>query len=167
MRILGNEESIQASDFFNEAALVARQSRCQRSKCGAIIVDYSTYHSGLIIAKGFNSPALELESQRRCNWDKESLDRKVTDKTCCVHAEQRAIIDALKKGFNNFAQSRMFFSRLYENGQIKKSGEPYCTICSKLALDVGISEWVLWKPEGICVYDAEEYNQLSYAFKSQ
>jgi hypothetical protein len=49
-----------------------------------------------LIGKGFNSPPGLKESQRRYFCLKENFDRKITDKTCCIHAEQRAIIDALK-----------------------------------------------------------------------
>lgn len=37
--------------------------------------------------------------------------------------------------------SILFFIRLDENDNPKRSGEPYCTICSKSALDVGISKF--------------------------
>ena len=33
---------------------------------------------------------------KRCTCDKASYHRKVTDKTCCIHAEQRAIMNALR-----------------------------------------------------------------------
>lgn len=45
-----------------------------------------------------------------------------------------------------------------------KAGKPYCTICSKLALDVGIKEFALWHEEGITIYNTEEYNTLSYQY---
>jgi hypothetical protein len=38
---------------------------------------------------------LSQENQRRCSNDKDKYNKKVTDKTCCVHAEQRAIMNAL------------------------------------------------------------------------
>lgn len=49
-------------------------------------------------------------------------------------------------------------------GLILKAGKPYCTICSKMALDVGIAEFVLWHEEGITVYDTKEYNELSFQY---
>lgn len=42
------------------------------------------------------------------------------------------------------------------------AGKPYCTICSKMALDAGVSEWVLWHDKGITIYDANEYNEISF-----
>jgi len=83
------------------------------------------------------------KAQRRCFQDKLKLHSKVTDKTCCVHAEQRAIVDALKN-----------------NPEL--SGNPYCTICSKMALDVGIKEFILLHKECPIAYNTEEYNLLSY-----
>jgi len=38
---------------------------------------------------------------------KDSLDRKVTDKTCCMHAEQRAIFDALRRNPEKLDGSKM------------------------------------------------------------
>ena len=55
--------------------------------------------------------------------------------------------------------------RLDLDNQMQFAGKPYCTICSKLALDVGIKEFVLWHKDGIAVYDTHEYNELSFAFR--
>ena len=73
----------------------------------------------------------------------------------------RAIIDTLKKNSDKIVGSRLYFVRLDINNKPKKSKKPYCTICSKMALDVGIKEFVLWHERGICVYNTEEYNELS------
>ena len=98
---------------------------------------------------------------------KESYDKRVTDKTCCMHAEQRAIMDAMKRNPEELHGSRIYFIRLSEDGRIAKSGKPYCTICSKMSLDSGIKEFVLLHDDGICVYDTEEYNALSYQYKDE
>ena len=91
---------------------------------------------------------------------------KVTDKTCCIHAEQRAIMDALINNSDKLFGSRLYFIRLDEDDVPSKAGNPYCTICSKMVVDVGIQEFVLWHEKGICVYDSQEYNDLSYAYES-
>lgn len=145
--------------YMRKAAEVAEKASCSRSKCGSIIVK-----DGEIIGKGFNSPPGDLESQRRCNCDKEELNKKVTDKTCCVHAEQRAIMDALKKNPGKIKGSILYFARLDTEGNISFAGKPYCTICSKMALDVGIKNFVLWHENEIISYDTEEYNKLSYQY---
>jgi len=152
---IGFAEQICLDECIEEALL----STCQRSKCGAIIVS-----DNLIIGRGYNSPPGNLESQRRCHLKKASYDIKVTDKTCCVHAEQRAIMDALRSNPCELEGSRLYFIRLDENNNPSFAGEPYCTICSKMVLDVGIKEFVLLRKEGLCVYDTQEYNDISFNY---
>jgi hypothetical protein len=71
-------------------------------------------------------------------------------------------MDVLRNNPGKITGSRLYFIRLGEDGKKSPAGKPYCTICSKMALDSGISEFVLWHKEGICVYDTEEYNELSF-----
>lgn len=152
-------EEQDAMQWLEVAALMARDAMCLRSKCGSVIVK-----DGDIIGKGFNSPAHEKESQRRCYSLKDEYHKKVTDKTCCMHAEQRAIMDALRKNPEKLIGSRLYFIRLDKSGIASRAGKPYCTICSKMALDAGVAKFVLWHEKGICVYDTEEYNVLSYEY---
>lgn len=159
MRILVGEEAEMAMRSVREATRIAENATCGRSKCGAIIVN-----DGKIIGAGFNSPAGEAEEQRKCGNLKADYDLKVTDKTCCVHAEQRAIMNSLRSNPGKILGSRLYFVRLDGEGEISFSGKPYCTICSKMALDVGVKEFVLYREEGICVYNTEEYNDLSFGY---
>jgi deoxycytidylate deaminase len=159
MRYLNKQEERECKKFFDEMISVAKNSTCKNSKCGSIIVK-----NGEIIGRGFNGLPNGDENQRRCFCSKESYNKKVTDKTCCVHAEQRAIINALRKNPDKLTGSRLYFIRLDDNNNPIFAGEPYCTICSKMALDIGISEFVLWKEKGFCVYDTGEYNSLSFEF---
>lgn len=59
----------------------------------------------------------------------------------------------------------MYFSRLTSEGATEAT-EPYCTICSKMALDAGVRFMVLLEREGWMVYDTEEYNDASFRFGS-
>lgn len=162
MKLLTWQNHTQAEFFIQQAAEIAQKATCERSKCGCVIVK-----DGEIIGKGFNSPPQNLESQRRCHCDKEQYHRKVTDKTCCIHAEQRAILDALKFASDKLIGSDLYFIRLDQEGKPAKSGNPYCTICSKMALEVGIKTFHLWHSEGIVAYDTEEYNILSYQYQGE
>lgn len=149
--------------FLEACEQEAKLATCMRSKCGSVIVK-----NGEIIGRGSNTPPHDDEGQRRCQNKKTSYDVKVTDKTCCMHAEQRAIMDALTHHPEQLAGARLYFVRLDNQTQeMKQSGEPYCTICSKMALDVGIAEFVLWREKGFYVYDTKEYNDLSYNFISK
>ena len=160
MKYLSGWKEKKAIKYLDKAAQIASNSTCRRSCCGSVIVKNNE-----IIGIGFNSPPLDKEDQRRCSYLKSSYHEKVTDKTCCVHAEQRAIMDALRKNPEKIRGSRLYFIRLNDEGLPSRAGEPYCTICSKMALDVGISEFVLWHEKGVCVYTTAEYNSLSFLYK--
>lgn len=147
-------------DFISKAVEVAKNSTCLRSKCGSIIVK-----DNQIIGKGYNSPPNNLENQRKCKNDKGDYHKKVTDKTCCMHAEQRAILDALKNNPEKIKDSKLYFIRLDEKDNPSFAGSPYCTICSKMALDTGIKYFILLHKEGIREYETEEYNLMSYQFQ--
>ncbi len=162
MKYLSSDEEKKAFEYIHKAAQIALSSTCERHHCGSVIVQ-----NGEIIGRGFNSPPQNKEEQRRCSYSKESYHRKVTDKTCCVHAEQRAIMDALRKNPDKLAGSRLYFIRLDENGIPARAGRPFCTICSKMALDVGIDEFVLWHEQGVCAYGTDEYNLLSFQYTEQ
>ncbi len=169
MHILSGEEALVARAYLEQAAQLAQQATCTRSRCGSLIVAHDR-----VIGRGVNSPPREDASQRRCANNKASYHPKITDKTCCVHAEQRAIMDALRNGSatslasdvapQELIRSRLYFVRLDDQGKPPFAGQPYCTICSKMALDAGIAEFVLWHEEGITVYKTDEYNMLSYTF---
>lgn len=159
MSALIGKENQEAEAYMHEAMNVAKEATCQRSKCGAVIVQ-----GNIIIGKGYNSPPAEKENQRRCTYDKKNYHAKITDKTCCIHAEQRAIMDALTKNAHALKGATLYFARLDHDNTMLKAGNPYCTICSKCALDVGIQTFVLWHEEGIRAYDTEEYNHLSFNY---
>jgi len=114
-----------------------------------------------IIGEGYNSkPCNEIG---KCTKDEVSPLFK-SDRTCCVHAEQRAIMDALERNPDQLPGSTIYYLRLDNNNIPTFSGEPYCTICSKMALDVGISKFVLYLKQGWTDYDTKYYNDLSFNY---
>ena len=92
MIVLNGEEEKIALDILLKTADLAKDATCSMSKCASILVK-----DNQIIGAGYNSPPGNIESQRRCNYSKDSYHKKITDKTCCIHAEQRAIFDALDR----------------------------------------------------------------------
>lgn len=162
MLVLTGHKEIEARKWMGEALEEARKATCLRARCGSVVV-----LRGEVIGRGFNSPPGNLESQRRCNCEKSKYHVRVTDKTCCIHAEQRAISDALSRVtmYKLTSGSALYFMRADESGIETRAGNPYCTICSKAALDAGINRFVLLRPEGICSYDTEEYNELSFGYR--
>ena len=145
--------------YFEAAREVATHAMCHRAHCGAVIVK-----DGKVIGRGYNAPPLEDESQRMCDHEDFNLTKKVkSDKTCCVHAEWNAIVDALVHNADKMKGSTLYFMRVDEEGNVTDAGEPYCTVCSRLALQSGVKTFALWndKPQ---LFDTKIYNQKSYEF---
>lgn len=144
--------------FFKEAAKEAEKALCLRDKCGAVIV-----LENIIIGRGYNAPPNDDISQRKCGDDYGISPKPKSDRTCCMHAEWRAIIDAIRNR-GDISGSVLYFTRIDDGGNILKSGKPYCTVCSRLALDTRIKFFGLWHEEGVKFYETQEYNDLSYQF---
>lgn len=161
MHILCGYEAKQAAQWFEEARKVALQSMCLRAKCGTVIV--RIFGAEEIIASGYNAPPRGCEENARCLRKHEILPGFKSDRTCCIHAEQQAIMRAMSRE-DVLPYCRLYFVRLNDEGQIKPSGKPYCTICSKMALHSGIREFSLIHKEGIAVYNTKEYNDLSFQY---
>ncbi len=138
MEYLVGQQEKAAIQWMEKAAEVAKKALCLKAKCGTIIVKDNE-----IIGEGYNAPPLDKEENRMCNEKfNNSLSRH--DQTCCMHAEWRAIMDALKRNSEKTKGAKLYFTRVDDAGKIKKSGKPYCTVCSRLALDAGIEKFVLW-----------------------
>ena len=158
MKYLTGEKEQEAKRWMAEAAEVAKKAMCLRAKCGAVIVK-----DGAIIGSGYNAPPLDKEEHRRCNIEYGEGKPKY-DKTCCMHAEWRAIHEALKHHADKLPGSILYFTRVDESGEIVHSGKPLCTHCSRVVLDVGIKAFVLWHADGICEYPSDEFDKLSYEY---
>ncbi len=148
--------------WMERAAEAARKSLCLRSKCGAVIVK-----GGMVVGGGYNAPPKDNLARRTCLTEYELPQRFKYDRTCCVHAEWRAIMDTLKTNPEKIEGARLYFIRVDEGGAIRKAGKPYCTVCSRLALDVGLAEFTLWHEEGIRAYPTEEYHRLSAEYTEE
>jgi deoxycytidylate deaminase len=149
MEYLTGQQEKEAIGWMRSAAHVAEKALCLETKCGTVIVCDSE-----IIGEGYNAPPLDKKEGRICGNE--------PGPSSCVHAEWRAIMSALKSNPEKIQGSKLYFVRVDENGNIKKSGKPYCTVCSRLALDASIATFALWHEEGIIEYPNDEYNKLSY-----
>lgn len=144
--------------FFEEAVRLGNQAICKRGRGGAVLV-----LGGKIIGRGYNAPPKDSGQNRMCHTDYRTSKKPKSDRTCCVHAEWRAILEGIKnKG--NISGSSIYYAAVDEDGKMLYSKSPYCTVCSRLALDTGIKYFLLWHTDGIKQYDTEEYNRISYNF---
>ncbi len=157
-RLEDKKEILLVNQYFSRAREEAMKSLCLRSKCGAVIVK-----DNYVIGAGFNSPPGNKKLEK-CFKDL-LPDNFKSNRDCCVHAEERAIINAVERwDFSEVRDSTLYFTRINGDNSIIPVEKPYCTICSKFALDNKISKWVLFHEDGFYEYDAEEYNNLSFGF---
>lgn len=145
--------------YFELAAEVAQRATCKRAKCGSVIVA----EDGEVIGEGYNAPPLNDEAQRTCDgeWDLDSKPKY--DKTCCVHAEWNAILNACKNAPDKIQTATLYFMRIDEEGNFTEAGKPYCTVCSRLALQSGLRYFALWN-NGLDIYTTVDYNMQSYIY---
>ncbi len=148
--------------WFIEAEKIAVRGLCARAKCGAVIVK-----NGVMIGVGYNAPPQDDLLHAKCDGVYDRNKKPKYDLTCCVHAEWRAIIDALRHHQSALKGATLYYVRLGDNGHLRPSGKPFCTVCSRLALDVGIAQFGLFNHDGPMLYDAGEYNNLSYAYHKE
>ena len=144
--------------YFQLAGETAARATCNRAHCGAVIVS-----DGMIIGRGYNAPPQGDESQRMCDVELDKTIKQNNDKTCCVHAEWNAILDALQHYPDKVKGSTLYFMRVDEAGEFTEAGQPYCTVCSRLAMQSGVAVFGLWN-NGPEMIDAAEYNLRSYAY---
>jgi len=162
MKYLDGREQEEAERWMFAAAEEAKKALCLKAKCGTVIIK-----NGEVIGRGYNAPPLDREEQRTCLDAYPFPGKENFDRTCCMHAEWRAIIDALRRNRDALAGSKLYFARVDANGNPLRSGKPYCTVCSRLALDTGIAEFLLWHEQGIASYPTDEYNRLSYQYSEE
>lgn len=148
--------------YFEAAGDVAQRATCHRAKCGSVIVS-----DGEIIGRGYNAPPLEDESQRMCDRRFDATKKQSYDTTCCVHAEWNAVLDACKTNADKIGGSVLYFMRVDDDGNFTDAGEPFCTVCSRLAMQSGVAEFVLWNDGRADIYEIDEYNAKSYEYYKQ
>jgi deoxycytidylate deaminase len=142
---------------FESARLIAQDATCQRARCGSVIIK-----DGDVIGKGSNSPALDDENQRLCRAVMDTSTKPKYDKTCCIHAEWRAVIDACKTNVDKIEGSTLYFMRIDNDNNFTDAGDPFCTVCSRLTMEAGVQDFALYNNNGADVYALDEYNQRSY-----
>ena len=157
MKLLQWTELRQAEKFMKEAQYEAQKWTCLRAHWWSVVVSDDE-----VIWRWHNSLPCDI-APHECIKNSLAPWFK-SDKTCCIHAEQRAIIDALKTHPDKVAWSSLYFVRVDENGDVEHAWKPFCTICSKMALDVWVKIFTLFHETWITAYETEEYNNISFAY---
>jgi len=157
MRYLKGKEKKEAKEYLFLCAEYARMSPCLKSQRGVVIV-----LNREVLGKGCNAPPFGENPCTSCLREKakELKIQSHTEPCRAVHAEQKAIINAYSTKYTSLEGAVMYHVKV-KNGLAVPSGRPSCTICSKLVVEVGIKEFVLWHEDGVAAYNAHEFNDLS------
>lgn len=154
MRYITDEYGMARVRFFlEEAAKKAENSRCKKSQRGAVIAD----EVGNIIGRGCNMPTI----CDMCCLREKVHDNGQIERCTAIHAEQVAILDALSR--RGDLKGLILHHIKVKDGQMVPSGAPSCTLCSRVTSFTGLRV-VLWHQEGYALYDAEEFNELSFEY---
>lgn len=133
MRLLSEQELAQHQPFIDAALELAKQSTCYKSKRGAVLVK-----DGTIIGRGWNRPPEGYP-------DREDYCSAIC-RTYTNHAEQVALLDALKGG-NDVTGATMYHGKIKDGKQERVRGAT-CDQCHRITLEAGIGFWMLELAEG-------------------
>lgn len=111
MELLIDEKLKEAEQRMYKAAEVAKGAKCLRALCGSVIVK-----DGEIIGQGYNT--LPGDETPTCCMKKDRPEGFKSDASCCVHAEQRAIMNALFENREKIQDSILYFTRIHDDGSI-------------------------------------------------
>jgi deoxycytidylate deaminase len=81
---------------------------------------------------------------------------------CRTHAEQRAIMLAREgDGWRMLPGSKLIYVRLEADDSVRLEKPHFCPRCSRLALSLGVAEWIFALSEGLVGYSCAEYDAIS------
>jgi hypothetical protein len=80
---------------------------------------------------------------------------------CRTHAEQRAITLAREgDGWRMLPGSKLIYVRLEADDSVRLDMPNFCPRCSRLALSLGVAEWIFALPDGLVGYSSVDYDAI-------
>jgi deoxycytidylate deaminase len=133
------------------AAELARDSHAQTRYAAVLVKDES------LLAWGTNGVPFPGEDHCYCKLG-ESGDHD----RCRTHAEQRAITLAREgDGWRMLQGSKLIYVGVLGDFWVGFVVPHFCARCSRLALSLGVAEWIFALSEGLVGYSAADYDQLA------
>ncbi|MBV9384305.1 MAG: hypothetical protein JOY82_05065 [Streptosporangiaceae bacterium] len=150
-RPLTRHDSLVAQQMVDRAAELARDSHARTRHAALLMAD------GSMLAWGTNGVPLPGEDHCYC---------KVADHGnhdfCRTHAEQRAITLAREgDGWRKLAEAKLIYVRLEADDSVRLEDPHYCARCSRLALSLGVTEWIFALSDGLVGYSASDYDAVA------
>ena len=150
-RPLTRQDSHAAEQMVERAAELARDSHA-RTRHAAVLV-----RDGSLLAWGTNGVPFPGEDHCYCKFG----ERGDHDQ-CRTHAEQRAISLAREgDGWQSLQGSKLIYVRLEADDSVRLEDPHSCARCSRMALSLGVAEWIFALSDGLASYSAADYDKIA------
>ena len=150
-RPLKRHDSHVAEQMVARAAELARDSHARTRHAAVLMRD------GSLLAWGTNGVPFPGEDHCYCKFGEFGHHDN-----CRTHAEQRAITLARAgDGWRMLQQSKLIYVRLEADDSVRLQEPHFCARCSRLALSLGVAEWIFALSEGLVGYSAVDYDKVA------
>jgi deoxycytidylate deaminase len=150
-RPLKRHDSHVAEQMVERAAELARDSHA-RTRHAAVLVKEAS-----LLAWGTNGVPFPGEDHCYCKFG----DTGHHDQ-CRTHAEQRAITLAREgDGWRLLQGAKLIYVRLEADDSVRLDEPHFCARCSRLALSLGVAEWIFALSAGLVAYSAADYDKIA------
>jgi hypothetical protein len=148
---LKRHDSHVAEQMVERAAGLARDSHARTRHAAVLMKDDS------MLDWGINGVPFPGEDHCYCKF----ADFGHHD-MCRTHAEQRAITLAREgDGWRLLPGAKLIYVRLEADDSVRLEKPHFCPRCSRLALSLGVAEWIFALSEGLVGYSAGDYDAIS------
>ena len=130
------------------AAGLAKDSHARTRHAAVLVKD------GSMVSWGTNGVPFPGEDHCYCKYPEFGVHDN-----CRTHAEQRAINLAREgDGWKMLQGSKLIYVRLEADNSVRLQDPHFCARCSRLALSLGITEWIFALSDGLVGYSAADYD---------
>ena len=148
---LKRQDSHVAEQMVERAAELARDSHARTRHAAVLMRDES------LLAWGTNGVPFPGEDHCHCKFAEFGHHDQ-----CRTHAEQRAITLAREgDGWRLLPGAKLIYVRLEADDSGRLDEPHFCARCSRLALSLGVAEWIFALSEGLVAYSSADYDQVS------
>jgi deoxycytidylate deaminase len=148
---LKRHDSHLAEQMVERAAGLAKDSHARTRHAAVLMKDDS------MLGWGINGVPFPGEDHCYCKFgDSGHHDM------CRTHGEQRAIMLAREgDGWRLLPGAKLVYVRLEADDSVRLENPHFCPRCSRLALSLGVAEWIFALSEGLVGYSAADYDAIA------
>jgi deoxycytidylate deaminase len=148
---LKRHDSEAAQQMVERAAELARDSHARTRHAAVLVKD------GSLLAWGTNGVPFPGEDHCYCKAGEFGHHDR-----CRTHAEQRAITLAREAdGWRKLPGAHLIYVRLEADDSVRLTEPHFCARCSRLALSLGVAQWIFALSEGLVGYSSADYDTIA------